>query len=84
MNRNTADKEKCRTHGTKGCGNLLIIMVSLVFLFIAQGPRYWHFLPLTMVRSSIPELPKMKWPYLGSRAANQKTKDTFFSSTFNV
>ena len=31
-----------------------------------------------------PELQKKKWPYLASWATNRKTKDTFFSSTFEV
>ena len=58
--------------------------MSLVFLFIAQGPWYWHFLPLTMVHTSLLELQEIKWPYIGSWASNQKNKDTFFSSTFKV
>ena len=58
--------------------------VCLFLSFIAQGPRYWHFLPLTMVRTPLPELQKIKWPYLVSWAKNQKSKATFFSSTFKV
>ena len=58
--------------------------VSLVFLLMAQGPRYWHFLPLTIIRTSLTEVQKMKWPYLSSWVTNQKNKDTFFSSTFKV
>ena len=42
------------------------------------------FLPLTMVRTPLPELQKMKWPYLVSWAKNKKNKATFFSSTFKV
>ena len=34
--------------------------VSLFFLFMAQGPRYWQFLPLTMIRTLLPELQKIK------------------------
>ena len=37
-----------------------------------------------MVRTSHPELPKMKWPYLSSWVTNKKNKDTFFCSTFKV
>ena len=58
--------------------------VSLFLSFIAQGPRYWQFLPLTMVRTSLPELQKIKWPYLVSWAKNKKSKATFFSSTLKV
>ena len=58
--------------------------VSLVFLFVAQEPRYWHFCNLTMSRTLLPKFQKIKWPYLGSWATNKKTKDTFFSATFKV
>ena len=40
--------------------------------------------PLMMVHTSLLDLQKMKWPYLGSWATNQKNKVTFFSSTFKV
>ena len=58
--------------------------VSLVFLFVAQGERHGHFSHLTIPHSSIPKFQKIIWPYLGSWATNQKTKDTFFPSTFKV
>ena len=58
--------------------------VSLVFWFVAQEPRYWHFCNLPISRTSLPMFQKIKWPYLGSWATNKKTKDTFFSSTFKV
>ena len=58
--------------------------VSLLFLFVAQEPRYWQFLPLTIARTLHQDLQKKKWSYLGSWALNKKTKDTFFSSTFKV
>ena len=54
------------------------------FSSIAQGLRYWHFLSLTMVRTPLPELQKMKWPYLGSWATNHKTNDTLIYQTFQV
>ena len=58
--------------------------MSLLFLFVAQEPRYWRFLPLTIARTLHQNLQKKKWSYVGSWALNQKTKDTFYSSTFKV
>ena len=58
--------------------------VFLFFSFMAHGARYRHFVHLTIPRTSLPKFQKIKWPYLGSWATNQKTKDTFFSSTFKV
>ena len=58
--------------------------VSLFFSIMAQGPRYWHFLPLTMVRTSLPKFQEIEWPFFGSWASNQKNEDSFFSSTFKV
>ena len=58
--------------------------VIFVFLFMVQGPRYWHLLPLMMLRTPLPELLKMKWLYLGSWATDQKYKGTFSSSTLKV
>ena len=58
--------------------------MSLLFWFVAQEPRYWQFLPLTIARTLHQDLQKKKWPYLRSWATNQKTKVTFFYSTFIV
>ena len=58
--------------------------VSLVFLFVAQEPRYGHFI-FWSLGSKVRDIVKLqKYQYLGSWATNQKTKDTFFSSTFKV
>ena len=35
--------------------------VSLVFLFVAQEPRYWHFCNLTISRTLLPKFQKIKW-----------------------
>ena len=51
---------------------------------MAHGPRYGHFLPLTIIRTPLPELQKMKWPYLGSWTTNKKSKDTLLSQTLKV
>ena len=58
--------------------------VSLVFWCMAQEPRYWYFAHLTIPRTSLPKVQKTQWPYFGSWATNQKTKDTFFFSTLKV
>ena len=58
--------------------------VSLVFEFMAQGPRYWHFPTFMISCTLLPELQKIKWPYLGPWAINEKTKDTLLSQTFKV
>ena len=52
--------------------------VSLVILLMAQGPRYWHFLPLMIIRTSLTEVQKMKWPYLSSWVTNQKNRTLSF------
>ena len=58
--------------------------VSLFFLFLAQEPRYWQFLPLTIARTLHPELLKKKCFYLGSWAKHRKSKDTLLSQTLKV
>ena len=58
--------------------------VSLVFWFVAQEPRYWQFLPLTIARTLHPELLKKKCFYLGSWANHRKSKDTLLSQTLKV
>ena len=58
--------------------------VCLISVLMAQRPRYWHFLPLTMVHTSLPELQYIKWQYLGPWAMNKKTKDTLLSQTLKV
>ena len=48
------------------------------FSLMAQGPRYWHFLPLTIIRTSLTEVQKMKWPYLSSWVTNKKKRTLSF------
>ena len=56
----------------------------LSFWIYGPGAEILAFSHLTMTisRTLLPKLQKIKWPYLGSWATNKKTKDTFFSSTF--
>ena len=46
-----------------------------VFWFMAQG----HFLSLTMVCLPLPDIKKLKYPYLGSWTINQKNRTLSFS-----
>ena len=58
--------------------------VSSDFLFVAQEPRYCHFI-FGSSGSGVRSIVKgRKCQYLGPWAANQKTKDAFYSSTFKV
>merc|ERR1712240_939824 len=56
----------------------------LIFLIYGSGSEILAVFPVTMARPPPPEVQKTQWPYFGSWATNQKTKDTFFSSTFKV
>ena len=56
----------------------------LIFLIYGPGAEILGFFPVTMARTPPPEAQKTQWPFLGSWATNQKTNDTFFSSTFKV
>ena len=53
-------------------------------LIYGQGAEILAFFPMTMARTPPPEVQKTQWSYFGSWPTNQKTKDTFFSSTFKV
>ena len=71
----------------KICKNLYCFRsysASCIFFIYGPGAKILAFSNLTISRTSLPKLQKIKWPYLGSWATNQKTKDTFFSSTFKV
>ena len=56
----------------------------LVFPFMDQRSRYWHFLPIRILCTPLPELKKKKWSYLGSWAKNKRFKDTLLSQTLKV
>ena len=47
-------------------------------MILAQAPRYWHFLPLTIAQTLHPEFQKKKW------ATNHKSKDTLLSHTLTI
>ena len=78
-------------HKSKNWGHFLIFNCKslrkqsiLIFLIYGSGSEILGFFPVTMVRPPPPEVQKTQWPYFGSWAPNQKTKDTFFSSIFKV
>ena len=56
----------------------------LSFFIYGPGAKILAFSHLTISHTLLPKLQKIKWPYLGSWATDQKTNDTFFSSTFKV